>query len=131
MEFVREPERRIPVYKRVGVVVCGGGSAGMAAAVSAARNGAEVLLIDRNSFIGGQAATAFQVYYGGPTDLLTGFSKEFALRLDALGGAKLLERYKKQTPAMGVQPLMYHISIDPEVWKVVASDIVQEAGVKV
>jgi hypothetical protein len=131
MEFVREPERRIPVYKRVGVVVCGGGSAGMAASVCAARNGADVLLIDRNSYIGGQAATAFQVYYGGPTDLLTGFSKEFALRLDALGGAKLLERYKTQTPATGVQPLIYHISIDPEIWKVVASDIIQEAGVKV
>ncbi len=131
VEFVREPERRTPVYRRVGVVVCGGGSAGMAASVCAARNGAEVILIDRNSYIGGQAATAFQVYFGGPTDLLTGFSKEFAEKMDARGGCKLLDRYKTQTVKTGIQPLLYHISIDPEVWKMVASDIVQEAGVKV
>ena len=131
MEFVEEPKRRIPVYQRVGVVVCGSGSSGMAASVCAARNGADVLLIERNSYLGGQAATAFQVYFGGPTDLLTGFSKEFAVKLDARGGARLLDRYRTQTLETGIRPLIYHISIDPEEWKMVASDIVQEAGVKV
>ncbi len=35
------------------VIVCGGGPAGFAAAMSAARNGAEVLLIERNGCLGG------------------------------------------------------------------------------
>lgn len=37
------------------VVVCGGGSAGIAAALSAARNGARVALIEKESYLGGTA----------------------------------------------------------------------------
>jgi hypothetical protein len=51
--------------------------------------------------------------------------------MDARGGCKLLDRYKTQTVKTGIMPLTYHISIDPEEWKMVASDIVQEAGVDV
>ena len=130
-EFVREPERRIPVFKRVGVVVCGGGSAGLSASVAAARAGVDVLLIDRNPFIGGMAATSFQVYFGGPTDLLVGFSKEFAMKMHEREAAYLLERYRTQTISTGIQPLTYHIGINPEEWKYVALDMAEEAGVKI
>jgi hypothetical protein len=131
MAFIKERERRIPVRERVGVLVCGSGSSGLAASICAARNGADVLLVERNSFLGGMAPAAFQVYFGGPTDLLTGFAREYAIRLDERGAAKLLERYKTQTVATGIQPLTYHISIDPEEWKYLASDMVEEAGIKV
>ena len=42
-----EPARQIPVYGEYDVVVAGGGPAGFAAAVSAARAGAKTLLIER------------------------------------------------------------------------------------
>jgi len=131
MDFVREPARRIPVYKRVGVLVCGSGSAGLAATVCAARNGADVLLVERNAYLGGESTAAFQNWFGGATDILTGFAKEYAERLDERGAARLLERYKTQTPETGIQPLPYHISIEPEEWKYLASDMVEEAGAKV
>ena len=131
MDFVREPERRIPVYKRVGVLVCGSGSAGLPAAVCAARNGADVLLVERNSFLGGESTAAYQNWFGGPTDILTGFAKEYAERLDERGAARLLKRYKTQTAATGIQPLTYHISIEPEEWKYLAADMVKEAGARV
>jgi len=131
MDFLMEPGRRIPVYKRVGVVVCGSGSAGLAAAVCAARNGADVLLVERNSFLGGESTAAYQNWFGGPTDILTGFAKEYAEKLDDRGAARLLERYRTQTAATGIQPLSYHISIEPEEWKYLASDMVEEAGAKV
>ena len=35
--FIIEPEKRVPVYKTVNVVVAGGGPAGFGAAVAAAR----------------------------------------------------------------------------------------------
>jgi hypothetical protein len=130
-DFVIEAARSLPVYKKVEVLVAGSGSAGLAATVAAARNGADVLLVERNSFLGGQAAASYQVWFGGSTDILTGFSKEFAERLDDIGAAKLLERYRTQTPETGIQPLSYHISIDPEEWKNVASDMVEEAGAKI
>ena len=130
-DFVREAARDIPVYKKVDVVVCGSGSAGLAAAVCAARNGADVLLVERNSFLGGMATASFQVWFGGATDILTGFAKEMAVKLDELGAAHLLERYKTQTPETGIMPLSYHITIDPEVWKYLAYDLVEESGAKI
>ena len=40
------------------VLVCGGGTAGLAAAVSAARNGARTILLERYGFCGGIAVGA-------------------------------------------------------------------------
>lgn len=131
MEFVMEKERRIPVYKRVGVLVCGSGSGGLPAAVCAARNGADVLLIERQSFLGGESTVAYQNWFGGPTDILTGFAREYAIKLDERGAAKLLDHYKTQTAATGIKPLTYHIGIEPEEWKYLASDLLEEAGAKV
>jgi len=128
---VRESARDIPVCKKVDVVVCGSGSAGLAAAVCAARNGVDVLLVERNSFLGGQSTASFQVWFGGATDILTGFSKEMAEKLDDLGGAHLLEHYRTQTAATGIKPLSYHITIDPEVWKFIAYDLLEESGAKI
>ena len=51
MRFITERERRTPVVGDVDVLVCGGGFAGVAAAVSAARNGANVLLLEKYGFL--------------------------------------------------------------------------------
>ena len=51
--YVREPARKIPVVDSADVVVVGGGPAGFAAAVAAAREGADVLLLERLYFLGG------------------------------------------------------------------------------
>jgi len=129
-ETVRESARDIPVYKKVDVVVCGSGSAGLAAAVCAARNGADTLLVERNSFLGGQSTASFQVWYGGATDILTGFAKEMAEKLDDLGGAHLQDHLRTQTAKTGIKPLSYHITIDPEVWKFIAYDLMEESGAR-
>ena len=39
------------------VIVSGGGTAGISAALRAARSGARVLLVEKNSFVGGTAAS--------------------------------------------------------------------------
>ena len=51
--YVKEPARRIPVVDSADVVIVGGGPAGFAAAVAAAREGADVLLLERLYFLGG------------------------------------------------------------------------------
>jgi FAD-dependent oxidoreductase family protein len=53
VDSIREPARDVPVIARPDVLVAGGGSAGIAAACSAARQGIEVMLIDANGFLGG------------------------------------------------------------------------------
>ncbi len=75
------------------VAVCGGGSAGVAAAIAAARSGARTLLIERGGLLGGMASAAFVhticgLYALGAQEEVpanAGFAHEFAGRA-ALGG---------------------------------------------
>ena len=75
-----------------GVVVLGGGSAGVAAAVAAARKGLKVILIERNFFLGGKATaaevgTVCGLYHFSKkeksTYIVNGFAKEFAEKLQS------------------------------------------------
>ena len=50
---VYEPAKELPVFHQTDVVVVGGGPAGFAAAVSAARAGAKVALVERYGSLGG------------------------------------------------------------------------------
>lgn len=55
-QVINVPARTIAVVDRSDVVVVGGGPAGISAAVSAARNGATVTLIERYPYLGGLAS---------------------------------------------------------------------------
>src|SRR5580765_5870404 len=77
------------------VVVVGGGGAGLAAAVSAARAGARTALIERYGFLGGMAtagmvSTICGLYLtsaaGPPEPLNAGFADDVARRLAAMPG---------------------------------------------
>lgn len=57
-DAVRLPEQTIPVARKCDVLVCGGGCAGVAAAVAAARHGASVVLLERWPGVGGMATNA-------------------------------------------------------------------------
>lgn len=52
------PQQRVPVLAESDVLVCGGGCAGIAAAVSAARHGCRVTLLERWPTVGGMATNA-------------------------------------------------------------------------
>jgi len=54
---VREPARDVPVLGCYDVLVCGGGPAGCAAAVAAARHGARTLLVEKEGYLGGSPCT--------------------------------------------------------------------------
>lgn len=88
-------DREAPVIADVDVVVAGGGSAGLAAALAAAREGAEVALVERYGFFGGNAVSAYvgticglyQVA-GEETEILCrGIAQEWADALAARGSA--------------------------------------------
>ena len=51
--YVTEPAKQIPVVDTADVVIVGGGPAGFAAAIAAARQGVSVLLLERQYFLGG------------------------------------------------------------------------------
>lgn len=58
-----EPSREIPITKRYDVIVAGGSQSGVAAAICAARQGAKVLLVERNCFLGGQSVGTLVVQW--------------------------------------------------------------------
>jgi hypothetical protein len=51
--------KEVRVRKQVDVLVVGGGPAGLGAAVSAARSGASVLLLEKRAFLGGNITSAY------------------------------------------------------------------------
>jgi len=55
MSYYVEKERRTPIAREFDVVVVGGSQSGCAAAICAARQGAKVLIVEKNPFLGGQS----------------------------------------------------------------------------
>lgn len=106
--------RRTPVYKMVDVLVCGGGVAGVCAAVAAARAGANTLLVERNVVLGGNAPLSFTIDLPVATG---GIGKEIEARLMASGDA-------------GIDAATGGLVYEPEALKYVLLDLAQEAGVQ-
>jgi hypothetical protein len=107
------------------VLVAGGGSAGIAAAVAAARAGAETVLIERGGMLGGMGSSAFVHTVCGLYQLREepgavyaneGFAPEFARRLLACGGAR-------QPVRMGRLDVLPH---DPVMFAAEADEIVTQ-----
>ena len=67
MEYIIEPEQKIPVALDVDVVVAGGGPAGAAAAIQAGRRGASVALIEQSGMLGGVATAGLMSHWTGET----------------------------------------------------------------
>ena len=86
--------------ERFSVAVVGGGSAGVAAAITSAALGARTLLVERTNVLGGNAANAFVHTICGlyladedePRIAHPGFPSRFASALQAAGGAGKPER---------------------------------------
>ena len=55
VQVVRRPARDVPVWGSWDVAVVGGGIAGVAAALAAARNGAKTCLVEKYAGLGGLA----------------------------------------------------------------------------
>ena len=112
--------KQVPVAGTYDVAVCGGGPAGFVAAVSAARAGMRVALIERYGFFGGTAT-------GGYVNPISGF---FHKEKRVVGGIawELVERLEKLGAAQVEYP-KGHVSFHGETYKLVADEMLQEAGV--
>ncbi len=78
---IQEPMRETPVADVADVVVAGGGVAGVAAAIAAARTGASVLLLERTCTLGGLATAGNVTVYlpicdGRGRQVLAGLAEE-------------------------------------------------------
>ncbi len=125
---VLEPARRTPVIARAEVVVLGGGPAGIAAALAAARAGARTALVERYGFLGGTATAAmvtnfcglYAEVYGEPRRVVRGVADELLAGLDRLGALRPPHSVFGRTKA---------IAFDGAAYKCVADRLLAAAGV--
>ena len=90
-QFIVEQEQQIPVHAQADVLVVGGGPAGLCAAVSAARNGAQVILMERYGYLGGMATGGYVLLLDCLCDgkgnlIIKGLVEEIVQRLRKVDG---------------------------------------------
>jgi hypothetical protein len=100
---------KAPVIAKPEVLVVGGGLAGVAAAVTAARMGCDTLLVERSGSLGGMSTIGLVPPAFRP-DLSEGIVAEFLARTEALGGKNEMR--------------------NPEIMKVALLDMIRESGAR-
>jgi len=144
-DFILEPPRRTSIRGRADVVVAGGGPAGLAAAIAAARNGARVILIERYTYLGGLLNMDFSSFPGSSTlglcfqdiggnRIVGGITWELVQRLRERGGAVGPVKRTVISNLKGGFLASPHGEFGPKVdshtLKTVALEMVQEAGIR-
>jgi FAD dependent oxidoreductase len=108
------------------VLVVGGGNAGCAAALAAARNGARVLLAERYGFLGGTATASmvgpWMTFHSGEDRIVGGIAQEIVERLVLRGGSPGHVR-----DASDYVPTI--TPFDPEIHKALLFEMMRESGV--
>ena len=133
-DYYEEPSRKLPVRK-FDVVVAGGGTAGIFAAMAAARLGASTMLIENKGYCGGiavEGGTAIHSFYNLYTafencpmrKVVQGIPAEFMDRLTAMGGAT---GYPEMETGRDYDATC--TNIDTELYKLLAFQMLKEAGV--
>lgn len=125
---VIQPERPLTVANETDVLVVGGGPAGFAAAVAAARAGAKTTLVERYGYFGGQWTGGLVLLVissharenGQLVKVLRGVGDELLERLNGIDGAVVNQAPGKFNPTS-----------DPEATKFMMDEMIREAGVRV
>jgi len=128
----------VPLIAEPDVLVVGGGSAGIAASIAAARTGAKTMLIERYGFLGGTSTAALvgpmmtSFSTEGHQPVVGGIFQEIVRRMVAMGGAVDPETI----PEIGwyggyIRHGHTHVTpFHPEALKLTAQEMVLEAGVR-
>lgn len=154
-ESIKRQAENVPVVDKTDVAVVGGGPAGIAAAVSAARNGASVTLLERYPYLGGLASGGMVLVLDdmhNDTEIsVRGLAMEIIDRMHAQGLC-VYPPESDRDPAVRTTPEMwrkwarwglydFHIpsiphpvifaaAFDPDGFKQASLDMVEEAGIK-
>ncbi len=149
MKSITEPARETKVVREADIVVVGGGPGGIGAAVSAARNGADTVLIERYGYLGGMGTGGLVTIIPLLTDYtgkqqIIGLTQEWIDRLIAHNAVdypkkehwgsmdKEIVRYYFQRSFFmtRLDRVSYAAIIDAEISKFILNEMVEEAGVK-
>ncbi len=114
------------------VIVVGGGTAGAPAAIAAARNGAKVLVVEKNGYLGGASTSALVSPYANHYDangeaVIAGLFKEIIDTLKEMGACHGPIRPREGNPPWGKKPVI--TPFDDEYLKFLLTKMAKDAGV--
>ena len=114
-------QKTAPVVGSYDVVVCGGGPAGWAAAIAAARGGVKTAIVEKLGAFGGTATGGYVIPISGffhkGKQVVHGIAWELVRRLEEMGAAQV--EYPKG-----------HVSVHVESYKLLAQRMLDECGVE-
>jgi hypothetical protein len=150
MKTIMEKAREINVCREADVVVVGGGPGGIGAAIAAARNGADTVLVERYGHLGGMTTGGLVTILPNMSDnngkrIIAGICREWIDRLDAREAAaspelehlgstdkEIVDYYQDRAFFyVGGGRVTDSALIDAEILKYTLNEMVEEAGVKV
>jgi hypothetical protein len=150
---IQRPARDVRVAAKADVVVVGGGPAGLSAALAAARNGADTILLERYTHLGGLASGGMVLVLDDMWDnhlneiSVRGVCLTLLERMAAMGLAQYPRQNEWGHAADSIRrwtrwgtfdfhtqqqphPIVFAAAFDPDAWKRAALEMVQEHKVK-
>ena len=119
----QEPARNLPIYRETDVLVVGGGPSGTAAAVSAARLGAKVTLLERYNHLGGLSTGGLVIWIDRMTDwsgklVIRGIAEELLDRMPpgSVAGPAPLEWGSTDTAKAAHWSMRWEKSVESVSW---------------
>lgn len=133
MEYINE-QLSTPICDRCDVLIAGGGVAGIAAALAASRNGADVLLLEKQFMLGGLATAGLVTIYlplcdGMGHQVIYGIAEEL-LKLSIRHG------WEDKHPGTWLEGVAdpqcrYEVQYNPQLFALAAEELLLKEGVRI
>jgi len=128
---------KTPVRKEYDVIVCGGGIAGISAALAAARQGKKVVLLEKQYILGGLATAGLVTIYlplcdGYGHQVSYGIAEEL-LRLSITYGAedRYPENWFDENGSRGIKDRRFEVQYNAQIFAILAEKLLLESGVTI
>jgi len=119
MKHIDEPSRKTPVLTETDVLVIGGGPGGLSAALAAARQGVDTMLVERYGCFGGVI-----------TQCMIGTLSWYRSNDKVVDAGGIGREFEQRASSMKASMRVFHYEIlDTEIFKHIADLLVAEAGV--